>query len=340
MFYLEPLLGADINTGMAYVNHPEAVFLQTEIDGLYTFEIEVSGNFFIQRSIANIGKYSSLEWRFVMVVLNVAPPDAVVPGEITARVIPIGEQVFGFYKKVERSAQFTSTLTQYLTSNDEVYLLHEFHTTSRTSIGKFDVDFFQGPSDVNTLKITSEVAVPGSGAQGYLIHEVLQRLIQGATFPAVKLQSKFFGLRSLGYAQDGPGSRNLLLMGEDVRNRAGASFFATYQGVYKSLNALFCIGQAIEFNNEQGRPGGESTVDAALPGEASVRIENIEYFYRDAEILRINLASNYRETVATDLIYNEIEVGYQKYLEEEDNTLDSVHTKQDTSPRSGATKKT
>ena len=89
LFYLEPLLGADINTGMAYVNHPEAVFLQTEIDGLYTFEIEVSGNFFIQRSIANIGKYSSLEWRFVMVVLNVAPPDAVVPGEITARVIPI-----------------------------------------------------------------------------------------------------------------------------------------------------------------------------------------------------------------------------------------------------------
>ena len=311
LLYTSPPIGTA--SGEDFIAHPEAVFLQNEFDGLYTFDISVQGAFDIQRRNALTEKYQSLEWVFYAMIVTVAPPDAVEPGKVTYQIIKIGDQQsFGYGKNVRRAAQFAGKFTLYLTSHQEVYFFH--HWLAIRPSGRYDINFIQNPTDTNYLKITSEVAVPGSAARGYLIHDVVQHLIRSAAGPSIPLQSNFFGLRLHGYAADGTGGRNLLLMGEDVRNREGATFVATYQQVYDSLDALFCIGQAIEYDSV---------------GDPVVRVENIEYFYRDAEILRINVCSNYREKVATDLIYNSVEVGYKKYLEEKTDTLDSVHTKQE-----------
>lgn len=57
-------------------------------------------------------------------------------------------------------------------------------------------------------------------------------------------------------------------------------------------------------------------------------IEPIEYFYRNMEITRIDDLYDYREEQAKEQVFNEIEVGYEKFAEEELNTLDEFNTYQ------------
>lgn len=71
----------------------------------------------------------------------------------------------------------------------------------------------------------------------------------------------------------------------------------------------------------------------SLVGKEIVRVEQKEYFYKDALVLSIPAAaidqSSYKESAKTDSIYNEAIIGYQKFPEGELNTLDEFNTKQE-----------
>ncbi len=74
-----------------------------------------------------------------------------------------------------------------------------------------------------------------------------------------------------------------------------------------------------------------AVVVSSMVGKEIVRFEKREYFYRDIELFtipasRINKKS-YRETCNSDIIFNEVHIGYKKYPENELNTLDEFNTK-------------
>lgn len=78
-------------------------------------------------------------------------------------------------------------------------------------------------------------------------------------------------------------------------------------------------------------PNQYYVIVSGLVGTQIVRFEKREYFYRDIEMfsippININKKS-YRESVNTDLIYNEMVIGYKKYPTDELNTLDEFNTK-------------
>ncbi len=58
-----------------------------------------------------------------------------------------------------------------------------------------------------------------------------------------------------------------------------------------------------------------------------VRVEPIDYFYRDFEIMVIEEIASYSEEVEKSLIFNEIEVGYNKYKDDGFNSLDEFNTR-------------
>lgn len=64
-----------------------------------------------------------------------------------------------------------------------------------------------------------------------------------------------------------------------------------------------------------------------IGGEVKLRMEQSDYFYNDAEILKIDNVFSYKEEIADELIINQLIFQFQDYIEEELNTLDSFTTK-------------
>ena len=62
-------------------------------------------------------------------------------------------------------------------------------------------------------------------------------------------------------------------------------------------------------------------------GDARMRVERVDFFYQDKQILFIeDDIESYDEQVATELIVNEIEIGYETFLSEGFNSIDEFNT--------------
>lgn len=70
-----------------------------------------------------------------------------------------------------------------------------------------------------------------------------------------------------------------------------------------------------------------------LVGREIVRLEQKDYFYNDTLLFEIPAANiqkdSYEETPDLDITFNQLEIGYEKYPEEELNSLDEFNTKQE-----------
>jgi hypothetical protein len=78
-----------------------------------------------------------------------------------------------------------------------------------------------------------------------------------------------------------------------------------------SVKNIYCLGYGVE------RAGSRDVV----------RVERVSYFYRDKKIYEFDHCLSYREEVAKDILYNELEFGYDKFLSSGFNTLDEFNTK-------------
>ena len=59
-----------------------------------------------------------------------------------------------------------------------------------------------------------------------------------------------------------------------------------------------------------------------------LRVEPLDFFYNDAEMIAFDSVAEYKERAFEDLLFNEIEIGYQKISDDENNvnTLDDFNT--------------
>lgn len=84
----------------------------------------------------------------------------------------------------------------------------------------------------------------------------------------------------------------------------------------ESLSKLFVLGWGVEYDGSK---------------REIVRIEPIEYFYQNEEILNLGNVSEYNKEIDSSKYYNEIEIGFSKYSKNREtdkgNTLDDFHTK-------------
>lgn len=182
-----------------------------------------------------------------------------------------------------------------LDAGDKVFLYGHFNFTGNNHTWK-DIEAAIVTYD-GTINITAQTFTIPTQADVFLIHESLDQSIAIMTGNQSQLYSDFFGRTDIGYAVDGCGSLKGILNGFAARkfNQALHPLQIAFQEQMQSLDAIFCIGMGYE--------------------AGIIRIEQRDYFYNDQEIIELGDIGDYSEEVSKELVFNTINIGYQKYLE-------------------------
>lgn len=162
------------------------------------------------------------------------------------------------------------------------------------------------------LSLTGNSSTPPTYIKGMMLYETGNRILNSVTGKQNLLYSDFFGRTDVGYPVDGCGAGNCITNGFQLRQFAeNKGIEISFKNFLESLSSIYCLGMAYENNSD---------------GQEIVRVERIEHFYRDAEILLIEDAADYEEESAQELVFSSIEIGYKKYPEEGEKMLDEFNT--------------
>ena len=141
----------------------------------------------------------------------------------------------------------------------------------------------------------------------WLIHDVMERIIQILTGQANSLESSFLALTEHGAGTDGCGGLNMLTNGYQLRGKSNQL----------EVSLKECLDHVIA---EYGCGWGFKNVY----GSYSMVAELMEYFYRDTQIIdlgspdEIKEGDSYKENSFDPLLVNNIKIGYSKYANDED----------------------
>lgn len=208
---------------------------------------------------------------------------------------------------------FDSTLTGTTTIADGIgfYAIIEVGLAV-SGIANLNV-FFEG----DTLFTLSAVKVcPDTNANVYAINETLSRVAEAITDSCIKVKSNYYGRTdSQPYtsAEDGCGSLRVLTSGLKIRRAENPTFFASLKDLFDGLRGIDNIGMGMEDN-------------PFIPGYKWLRIEPVEHFYQDIEVLALPYVPETETSVQEQLHYSVIKSGYQKWEVERINGLDEPNS--------------
>lgn len=169
-------------------------------------------------------------------------------------------------------------------------------------------------SDTHIL-ISASRECPPTPADVYLVNETLSRIAESITNRCLTVESDYYGrIDSQPYAkdEDGCGSMRVLTNGLKIRQAEDKEFFASMNDVLDGLNAIDNIGFAIEQNLTQ-----------------RLRIEPVEYFYKDEEIMKMDLIPDLEFQLRQSLIKTLIKVGYKKWEIQSVKGIDEFNSNKD-----------
>lgn len=166
----------------------------------------------------------------------------------------------------------------------------------------------------------TSIEVP-SIAKSYLIYESFNRVCEAITDTPNAFRSNFFGRTNSSpqtYGLNGCSAWVALTNGLNIRRMLDKDFnlfpfITNFFDLFKSCNAIWNLGCRVEQDED---------------GNYYIRVEPKEYFYDNTEeIFTINQASNIEKTFAVEKLYNDVEIGYDKWEIENINGLDEFCTK-------------
>jgi hypothetical protein len=176
----------------------------------------------------------------------------------------------------------------------------------------FTIEF--DPETFFTAETTK--AVPATDTEAYLIHETLSHVAESITNGCARVKSSYYGRtdsQPFNFPADGCGGLRFLTSGLKIRNAANPTFFASLQDLIQGLQAIDNIGMGIE-------PADD------LQGGYLLRIEDLDYFYRDQEILRCEAINEGSYTLDASRFYSIIKIGYQKWETQANFGLDEYNS--------------
>lgn len=171
----------------------------------------------------------------------------------------------------------------------------------------------------SSISISSNTSQSPSTTEGYLVYEALNKIAESITGRTDAIRSDYFGRTDSvpkSYPETGCEALNLYTNGKNIRNLVDSdgnkyNIFMSFTDLFNDLNQKRCIGWRIERNN----------------GVDYVRIEPIEYFYSNDVFISFSDVSGIREEVAIQRLYNDFEIGYNKWEIENLNGIDEFNTK-------------
>lgn len=169
-----------------------------------------------------------------------------------------------------------------------------------------------------SIKISSTSVYESSVSNSYKIYEVLNRVVESITDRKDAIRSEFFGRTDSypkSYDENGCGSWLASLNGKMIRNFINpdltpVSYSTTFNQLFDALDCLYSIGFRIEEEN----------------GLNYLRIEPKEYFYNSQSIMQFSNVADLQKSISVKDIYNNFDVGYEKWELEEVNGIDEINT--------------
>ncbi|MCH8067781.1 MAG: hypothetical protein IID16_00705 [Candidatus Marinimicrobia bacterium] len=152
----------------------------------------------------------------------------------------------------------------------------------------------------------------GGPAQGYLMHEAFERVVQVITDKEDSFKSDYLGRIDIDYEVNGAGAFETLHSALQIRRIPGTDPSLTLKDLFTSLNAQNNLGLGIEFN-EVGQP--------------FLRLEEKGHFFSGEVILTVHSVSEFGKDFSRDWAYSSIKVGYEKSATEELNGLEEYNNK-------------
>jgi hypothetical protein len=233
----------------------------------------------------------------------------------------IGGTLEGDSNPVTKSFDYSYSGTTTLGPGEGVWGYMYFAQSTRLNDASQYVNF----DPETSVSITAVRECPVTDAKAYMINEALSRVTEAITNACVRVRSDYYGRTdSRPYAAevDGCGSlrainNGLQLRRADVRDPqsddfAEAKMFVSLKDLLEGLNPIDNIGFGIE-------------ADPDRPGFDQLRVEPIEYFYREEEVLSLPLVNDVKVVTVEQECWANIKIGYQKWEVEAVNGLDEVN---------------
>jgi hypothetical protein len=202
-------------------------------------------------------------------------------------------------------------------ANPALYVVLHFETTTTTD-GNPQNDFTCGANfDTDTFfKLYTKKKCPDTTVKYYMVHEAVSRVTESITSNCIQLKSDYYGrIDSQPYSavQDGCGSLRFVTSGLKIRKAKNPAFFASLKDLFEGLRGIDNIGMGIEDN-------------VNIPGHSFLRIESVDYFYQDIEILALPFVPEPEISIQDQLHYSLIKSGYQKWEVEKINGLEEPNS--------------
>jgi hypothetical protein len=157
---------------------------------------------------------------------------------------------------------------------------------------------------------------PTTTADVNLIHETLSRTAEAISEGCVRVKSSFYGRTDsepFSFSEDGCGSLRVLTSGLKIRKAPEEKFFVSMKELVEGLQAIDNIGMDI-------------IPDPDRDNRFLVRLEDLEQFYQDEELLRLDAIPESNKEVEEARHYAKIKVGYKKWEVENINGLDEINS--------------
>lgn len=168
-----------------------------------------------------------------------------------------------------------------------------------------------------TVSINAPMLCPETGeSKAYMINETLSRVVEAITNSCLKVKSNYYGrIDSQPYTSvvDGCGSLRMVNSGLQLRLAEEPKLFLSLKDCMEGLNPIDNIGYGIE-------------PDPARQGFDVLRIEQVNYFYQNTEILSFDAAPDVEISTDEKKYYSTIKVGYEKWEIESIKGLDEVNS--------------
>jgi hypothetical protein len=168
----------------------------------------------------------------------------------------------------------------------------------------------------SSVLVTAIKRCPATPSELYLVHETLSRVSESITNGCVRAKSEFYGRTDsepFSFDADGCGGLRALTSGLKIRQAVEDKFFVSMKDLLEGLRAIDNIGFDI-------------IQDPVLSFGKLLRVEGVDFFYQDTEILRHDGIPKADIEVEENKHYSRIQVGYKKWEVERVNGLDEFNS--------------
>lgn len=282
-------------------------------DDDFTYEFRFAGSFLIDRTSASTATLEATRLKIVKWdgVGNIYD-DADLVDEILLPYTGVAGTIFG---------SFDETLSGTVAIADGVglYGFIEFQLQSNNNVGivsNLDINVTFAPQ--TSVNIEALKLCPPTNAKVYLIHETISRVVESITNRCLRGRSDYYGrIDSQPFAAgiDGCGGLRIFTSGLKLRQAPDGQdkFFASAKDLIEGLWGIDNIGFGIEN-------------DPVIPSHFVLRIEPVEYFYQDSELLVLDAVPNIEEAVQETQHYSRVLMGYKKWEVEDINGLNEPNS--------------